>query len=123
MDRGHQPRRADRPLARFVWRLSVAQHLGDQERQFQALLGVQPWVACRLVAAVQVGVGDVLCATETLGDVLTGEFDVDAARPRALGAMGSDEPADLGDDIVEVGAFVRAKITAADVYDLTATPL
>lgn len=30
---------------------------------------------------------------------------------------------DFGDEIVEVGAFVRAKITSADVYDLTATPL
>jgi len=42
--------------------LSAAQHLRHQEGQFQGLLGVQPRVARRLVAAGQVQVGDLLRA-------------------------------------------------------------
>ena len=59
---------------------SAAQHLRHQERQLQRLLGVQPRVAGRLVAAGQVGVGDLLRAAQALGDVLAGQLDVDAAR-------------------------------------------
>ncbi len=58
----------------------VAQHLRDEERQFERLLGVQAGIACGLVATGQVEIGDVLRAAEALGDVLTGQLDVDAAR-------------------------------------------
>ena len=69
--------------------------LGDPERQVEALAGVQPGVAHRLVAVVEVGVGHGVGAAEALGDVLAGQLDVDAARPRALGPVGPDEPGDL----------------------------
>ena len=74
---------------------AAGDQLGDAERQVEALAGVEPRVAHRLVAVVEVGVGDVVGAAEALGDVLAGELDVDAARPRALGPVGPDEAGDL----------------------------
>src|SRR5688572_16512911 len=62
---------------------SATQHLRDEEGQLQRLPGVQARVAGGLVAAVEVLVADLHGAAEALGDVLTGQLDVDAARPGA----------------------------------------
>src|SRR3712207_4796113 len=62
---------------------SATEHLRDQERQLQRLAGVQPRVAGGLVAAVEVLVADLHGPAEALGDVLTGELDVDAPGPGA----------------------------------------
>ena len=78
---------------------------GDPEREVEALAGVQSRVAHRLVAIVEVGVAHRVGAAEALGDVLAGELDVDAAGPRALGAVGPDEAADLAHDVVEVAGL------------------
>src|SRR3712207_1332197 len=67
----------------YISRCSAPQHLCDQERQLQRLTGVQPRVARGLVPAVEVLVADLHGTTEALGDVLTGELDVDAAGPGA----------------------------------------
>src|SRR5208337_4741533 len=72
--------------------VSVAQHLGDQERQLQRLLGVQPRVTGGLIAAGQVGVRNILCATQTLGDVLARDLDVDATRVSPQRAMHLEKP-------------------------------
>lgn len=85
---------------------SVAQHLGDQERQFQALLSVQPRVAGGLVAPGQIGVGDVLGTAEALGDVLPGDLDMDAARMGAQRPVHFEESLYLVDDAVEVPGLV-----------------
>jgi hypothetical protein len=61
-------------------RRSTTEHLRHQECQLQRLLGVEPRVAGRLVPVRQVEVLDALRAAEALGDVLAGQFDVDAAR-------------------------------------------
>ena len=90
---------------------SCAEHLGDEERQLQALLVVQARVAHRLVALVEVGVEDLLGAAEALGDVVAGELDVDAAGHRAEGAVHLEEAADLVDDVVEVARLVAATPT------------
>src|SRR5919112_258760 len=81
---------------------SATQHLRDEERQLQRLAGVQPRVAGRLVAAVEVLVGDLHGAAEALGDVLAGQLDVDAAWPRAQRAVDVEEAEHLVDDAVEV---------------------
>ena len=52
-------------------------------------------IAHRLVAVVEVGVRQPVGAAEALGDVLAGQLDVDAARPRALGPVGPHEAGDL----------------------------
>src|SRR4051795_6390862 len=85
---------------------SATQHLRDQERQLQRLPGVQPRVAGGLVAAVEVLVADLHRAAEALGDVLTGQLDVDAAGPRAQGPVDVEEAEHLVDDAVEVPGLV-----------------
>src|SRR3712207_3556449 len=69
----------------------VTQHLRDQEGELQRLPGVQPRVAGGLVAAVEVLVADLHGPAEALGDVLTGELDVDAAGPGAQGPVDVEE--------------------------------
>src|SRR4051812_34907432 len=77
---------------------SATQHLRHEEGQLQRLPGVQPRVTGRLVAAVEVLVADLHGAAEALGDVLTGELDVDAAGPRAQRAVDVEEAQHLVDD-------------------------
>src|SRR3954470_21536175 len=82
-----------------------AQHLGHLERKIQALAGIEPRVAHRLVAVVELAVEDLVGATHAFGDVVAGQFDVDAAGPCALGLVGADEPTDLGADVIEVAGL------------------
>src|SRR4029079_9503110 len=84
----------------------IAEHLRDQERQLQALLGVQPGITGRLVAAGEVVVRDVLRATETLGDVLAGDLDVNAAGMASQRAVHLEEALHLVDYAVEVAGVV-----------------
>src|SRR4051794_40541926 len=85
---------------------SVPEHLRDEERQLEGLLGVQPRVAGGLVAAREVGVGDVLGAAEALGDVLAGELHVDPAGVGAQALVDLEEALHLVDDLVEVPRLV-----------------
>src|SRR3954453_17872296 len=88
---------------------SATQHLRDQEGQLQGLAGVQARVAGGLVPAVEVLVADLHRAAEALGDVLTGELDVDAAGPGAQGPVDVEEAQDLVDDAVEVTGLVARR--------------
>src|SRR3712207_3418370 len=85
---------------------SATQHLRDQEGELQRLPGVQPRIAGGLVAAVEVLVADLHGPAEALGDVLTGELDVDAAGPGAQGPVDVEEAEHLVDDPVEVPGLV-----------------
>src|SRR3954447_22492497 len=78
---------------------SVPEHLRDEERQLERLLGVQSRVAGGLVAAGEVGVGDVLGPAEALGDVLAGQLDVDAAGVGAQALVDLEEALHLVDDL------------------------
>src|SRR5438128_2357168 len=75
---------------------------GDVER----LPRIQARVAQRRVVVVEVALHDSLRAAEALGDVLAGELEVDAARPRALGQTGREEALDLGHDVSEAAGLV-----------------
>ena len=86
-----------------------AEHLRDEERQLQRLLGVQPRVARGLVAAAEVGVGDLLRAAEALGDVLAGHLDMDAAGMGAQRRVHLEEALYLVDDAVEVAGLVAGR--------------
>src|SRR4051794_9732070 len=88
---------------------SAPEHLGDEEGQLQRLPGVQPRVARRLVAAVEVLVTDLHRAAEALGDVLTGQLDVDAAGPGAQRPVHVEETEHLVDDPVEVPRLVTRR--------------
>src|SRR3954470_6389470 len=85
---------------------SATQHLRDEEGELQRLPGVQPRVAGGLVAAVEVLVADLHGPAEALGDVLTGQLDVDATGPRAQGPVDVEEAEHLVDDAVEVPGLV-----------------
>src|SRR5690348_18445218 len=85
-----------------------AVQVSDAEGQVQGLTAVEPGVARGLVPLAQVGFGDVLAAADALGDVVAGEFDVDAARVRAERAVHLEEARDLVEDIVEVPGLVAA---------------
>src|SRR3954466_13462947 len=85
---------------------STTQHLRHEEGELQRLTGVQPRVAGGLVPAVEVLVADLHRAAEALGDVLTGELDVDAARPGAQRAVHVEEAEHLVHHAVEVPGLV-----------------
>ena len=78
------------------------QPLGDAERELERLLDVQPRVARGLVAAAQVGRGQLGGAADALGDVVAGQLDVQAARMGAQRGVHVEEPVHLVDDPVEV---------------------
>src|SRR3954464_7084447 len=88
---------------------STTQHLRHEECELQRLTGVQPRVAGGLVPAVEVLVADFHRAAEALGDVLTGELDVDAAGPGAQGTVHVEEAEHLVDDAVEVAGLVAGR--------------
>src|SRR6185436_16973518 len=90
-------------------RRSTTEHLRHQEGELEALLGVQPRVAGRLVPVGQVEVLDALRAAETLGHVLAGELDVDAARVGAEAAVHLEVAEHLVDDPVEVPGLVAVR--------------
>ena len=50
----------------------TADQFGNLERQFQALLGVEPGIAVGLVVQFKITVLDITAAAGTLGDVFTG---------------------------------------------------
>src|SRR5438552_1512304 len=79
-------RKAARFLDRNVRHTSTPQQLGDAEGKVEGLAGVQPGVAGRRVADVEVGLEDLLGASQALGDVVAGQLRVHAPRPRACGS-------------------------------------
>src|SRR4051812_16875872 len=79
----------------------LLEQLGDQEGHIDGLLGVEPGIADRVVAVVEVLIGDRAGAAETLGDVLTGHLQMDAAGMGALGGVDREERLHLGQDAVE----------------------
>ncbi len=69
--------------------------LGEAKGKVERLAPVQPWVAEGLVAGVELLLGELLGAAETLGHVVARVLEVDAARPDALGTAGGEEALDL----------------------------
>src|SRR5439155_13543147 len=91
------------PTTASVRTTSVGAHqLGDAEREVERLACVQPRVAERHVARVELGLLHVLGAAEAFGHVLARELEVHAAGPRARLAMRGEEALDLAQHVVEV---------------------
>src|SRR5689334_23861499 len=88
---------------------SATEHLRHEEGELEGLPGVQPRVASGLVPAVEVLVADLHRAAEALGDVLTGQLDVDAAGPGAQRPVDVEEAEHLVDDAVEVPGLVAGR--------------
>ena len=79
---------------------------GDEERELQRLDPVEARVAHRLVPVGEPGLAEQLAAADALGDVVTGELDVDAAGPGAERAVDVEEALHLLDHVVEVAGLV-----------------
>src|ERR1700761_9193069 len=79
----------------------LLEQFGDQEGHVDRLLGVEPGIARRVITVAEILVADGARATDALGDVLPGHFQVHAAGMGALGGMNLEERLDLGEDAVE----------------------
>src|SRR6266568_6938808 len=86
----------------------VAVQAGDAEGQVQGLAAVEPRVTRRLVAAGQVGLGDVVAAAYAFGDVIAGELNVDAAGVGAERPVHLEEARHLVQHVVEVPGLAAA---------------
>src|SRR5689334_6653319 len=106
-----------RPVLRGRAASGLSEHLRDEEGELEGLDPVQAGVADRLVAVGQAGLVDLLAAADALGDVVTGELDVDAAGPGAEAAVHVEEALDLVDDVVEAARLVaRGRLEGVAVH-------
>src|SRR5262249_34410362 len=95
--------------ARLVTISSGTHQLGDAKREIERLARVQPQVAERHVARVELRLLHVLRSAETLGDVVTGELEMHAARPGPRLTMCRKEAFDLAENVVEVARLPSAR--------------
>src|SRR5712691_1653297 len=79
----------------------LLEQLRDQERHVDRLFGIQPWIADRVIAVVEMLIGDGARAADAFGHVLAGHFQMHAAGMGALGRMDLEEALDLGEDAIE----------------------
>src|SRR6266436_7619814 len=73
----------------------------DQESHVDRLFGIEPGIADRVVAVVEMLVRDGAGAADAFGHVLAGHFQMHAAGMGALGRMDREEAFDLREDTVE----------------------
>src|SRR6266849_704201 len=79
----------------------LLQQLGEQEGEIDRLLRVEPRIAERVVAVVQVLVGDGARAAGALGDVLARHLEMHAPRIGAFGRVDREEGLHLLQDAIE----------------------
>src|SRR5690348_13124267 len=79
----------------------LLEQLGNQERHVDRLLGVETGIADRVVAVVEVLVGDRARAADAFGDVLAGHLQMHAAGMGALGMVDGEEGLHLRQHAVE----------------------
>src|SRR3954451_7000196 len=73
----------------------------DQESHVDGLLGVEPGITDRVIAVVEILVGDRAGAAEALGDVLAGHLQMHAAGMGAFRGVDREERLHLRQDAVE----------------------
>src|SRR6478672_1709925 len=81
-----------------IGHLTAVHELGETEREVERLPRVQPRVAERLVAIVELRLVERVRAAEALGDVLARVLEVHAARPNAFLAARGEETLELRHD-------------------------
>src|SRR5215207_401278 len=104
--------------------LLAAIQRGDHEGEVQRLAAIEPGVARRFVAVVQIVLDYLVAPADALGHVVAGELDVDAPRMGAEPAVHLEEAGDLVEDVVQpaglvsVGRLERVAVhRVADPYD------
>src|SRR6266700_470044 len=85
----------------------LLEQLRDQEGHIDGLLGIEAGIADRVVAGVEILVGDRAGAADTLGDVLTGHLQMHAPGMGPFGGMDGEERLHLRQHAVE-----RARLVA-----------
>ena len=83
----------------------VANQFCNAECKVKRLTSVQTWVAHGFVTCVEIIITYSLCAPKTFGDVVSGEFDMNATWPCAFCAMRENEASDFTNDVVEVAGL------------------
>src|SRR5882672_9278880 len=78
----------------------------DQESHVDRLLGIKAGIADRMIAIVEILIGDGARAADAFGYVLAGHFQMDAAGVRALRRVDGEERLDLRQDPVERAGLV-----------------
>src|SRR5712671_4600602 len=84
----------------------LLEQFGDQERHVDRLLGIEAGIADRVIAVVEILVGDGARASDAFGDVLAGHFQMDAAGMGALRRVDGKERLHLRQDLVERAGLV-----------------
>src|SRR6476659_9946522 len=79
----------------------LLEQFGDQEGHVDGLFGIETGIAGRVIAVVEVLVGDGAGAADAFGDVLPGHFQVHAAGMGAFGGMDGEERFHLRQHAVE----------------------
>src|SRR5438552_17673713 len=85
---------------RFLHALG-AQTFRHEEGKLKRLVGVEPWIAMRVVAARQILFRDRLRAAQALSDILPGHLEMHATGMRPLGAVHLEERPHFFDDSLE----------------------
>src|SRR6202171_4209179 len=99
-NRSNSKSRCDRHRLGLAAALLLEQ-FGDQERHIDRLLGIEAGIADRVIAVVEILVGDGARAADAFGDVLAGHFQVHAAGMGAFRRMDGEERLHLGQHPVE----------------------
>src|SRR3954454_18753407 len=84
------------------------EQFGDQESHVDRLLGVEAGIANRVIAIVEILIGDGARAADAFGDILTGHFQMDAAGMGTLCRVNREERLHLRQDTVERAGLVAA---------------
>src|SRR6478735_11741502 len=88
----------------------LLEELRDQESHVDRLLGIEAGIADRVIAVVEILVGDGARAADAFGDVLAGHFQMDAAGVAALRRVDGEERLHLRQDLVErTGLVARGR--------------
>src|SRR5690606_26092084 len=96
-------------LAMLGRRAVLAQQLGDQECQFQRLIGIQARIAMGMIAVRQILGRDCARAAGAFGDILAGHLDMDAAGMRSFRRMDVEELLYLPEDALEGPGLVAVR--------------
>src|SRR6202158_1217408 len=88
----------------------LLEQFGDQESHVDRLLGIEAGIADRVIAIVEILIGDGARAADAFGDVLAGHFQMDAAGVAALRRVDGEERFHLRQDAVErTGLVARGR--------------
>src|SRR6476659_1265815 len=88
----------------------LLEQFGDQESHVDRLLGIEAGIADRVIAIVEILVGNGARAADAFGDVLAGHFQMDAAGVAALRRVDGEERLHLRQDLVErTGLVARGR--------------